>query len=320
MTIETLSNEPKIETPPVKAAEDKTPVQTGSESVAENNTPAESTSLDSETEETEATNESEAESTESEPEGADAADLSSKEPAKKKSGFQRRIDKLNLAKAKAQQEADFWKEQALKGAGEKKETPVETPKLAAADGKPDPSKYETHADFVEALTDWKTEQKFKEHGQKQVQDQLQTEQAKQVQSYVEKRDAFKTTHTDFDELMEDVADIPVSLVVQDIIITSEHGPALAYELAKNKEEFARINKLSPMAAARELGRLEAKFSSQASQEKKTETKTTKAPAPLAPVRGSSAAVPKSLQEAAEHSFQAYKKQREAELKKQGRRI
>ena len=319
--IETQSNEPKVETKPAQASEVKPPVQTGEESVAENNTPAENLSLESETEETEASTENEAESSESESEDKDPSDQTNKEPVKKKSGFQRRVEKLNARVTAKEQELEYWKQQALKGASEpKKETPVDPKQSAAAEGKPDPNKFESHTDYVEALTDWKTEQKFKEHSQKQEQSKLQAEQANRVKSYVEKRDAFKLKQTDFDDRMEDVSDILVSPAVQDLIFSSENGPELAYELAKNREEFARINKLSPLAAARELGRLEAKFSSQSSQEKKPEPKTTKAPAPLAPVRGSGAPIPKSLDEAANHSFAAYKKLREAELKKQGRRI
>jgi hypothetical protein len=37
-----------------------------------------------------------------------------KDKPKKKGGFQRRIDKLNAAKADAQREAEYWKQEALK--------------------------------------------------------------------------------------------------------------------------------------------------------------------------------------------------------------
>src|SRR5206468_5111195 len=88
---------------------------------------------------------------------------------KKKGGFQRRIDKLNAAKAAAQQEADYWKRLALeKGAGEPKKDQVDSKAPATAqsnEGKPNPDNFDTHAEYVEALTDWKTEQNFKKRAQ-----------------------------------------------------------------------------------------------------------------------------------------------------------
>jgi hypothetical protein len=45
------------------------------------------------------------------------------------------------------------------------------------------------------------------------------------------------------------------------LLTSEHGPAIMYQLAKSPAELARISALPPLDAAREIGRLEAKLAS-----------------------------------------------------------
>jgi hypothetical protein len=45
--------------------------------------------------------------------------------------------------------------------------------------------------------------------------------------------------------------------MNDTIFESERGPELAYFLAKHPDECARIEKLKPFAAARELGKIEA---------------------------------------------------------------
>ena len=37
-----------------------------------------------------------------------------------------------------------------------------------------------------------------------------------------------------------------SIAIQDIILNSENGPALMYELAKNKSDYERINRLNPI--------------------------------------------------------------------------
>ena len=242
--------------------------------------------------------------------------------AKKKGGFQRRIDKLNAAKATAQQETEYWKNLALKSAVDPKTEPkVEPTKAKAEAGKPDPSKFDTHAAYVEALTDWKTDQKLSERDQKDEQKKAQTAQAKLVETYVERKNDFAEKAKDFYEVVSEVDDIQMSSAFREIILSSENGPELAYELAKNREEYARVNKLPPLAAAREMGKLEAKLS-KPSETKTKETKTaSSAPKPIAPVGGGgkASAPPKTLEEAAKHSFAEFKRLREAELKTKGKR-
>ena len=50
----------------------------------------------------------------------------------------------------------------------------------------------------------------------------------------------------------------------DAIRTSEVGAAVAYHLASNPEEARRIAGLNPLAAIREIGRLEARFDTKSS--------------------------------------------------------
>ena len=324
MTIEVQSNDTAADVAvnapkEVKAAETTAAVETKSapesketeqkEIVSESET--ETTEEKEETEELEALKEGETETKEK-----------TGEPAKKKGGFQRRIDKLNAAKATAQQETEYWKNLELKSAVDPKTDPkVEPTKAKAEAGKPDPSKFDTHAAYVEALTDWKTDQKLSERDQKDEQKKAQTAQAKVVETYVERKNAFAEKAKDFDEVVSEVDDIQMSSAFREIVLTSENGPELAYELAKNREEYARVNKLPPLAAAREMGKLEAKLS-KPSETKTKETKTaSSAPKPIAPVGGGgkASAPPKTLEEAAKHSFAEFKRLREAELKTKGKR-
>ena len=319
MTIEVTSNDkPQTSTPPpVKAAGESGAEGTSKESLsalAEN--AEQNAASESETEEHEETEGTETETEELESgQEAEAKEAETANKPNKKGGFQRRIDKLNLAKAKAQQEADFWKQQALKGAGEpKKEIPVES-KSVSAEGKPDPAKFETHNEYVEALTDWKTEQKFKEHDQKLEKDRQLSEQAKAINTHRERVKAFAEKTDDFEETLANLDDVR-SATIESIVISSENGPELLYELAKNPEEAKRIALLSPLAAAREMGKIEARIAPKSSSEKISQQKTTKAPQPLTPVKGGgTASIPKTLGEAADTSFAAYKKLREAEIKK-----
>lgn len=285
MSIQVRSNEPEVKAPEAKATEDKPSESLGALTSApeakpsEQNEPTESDTLDKE-------------ETESEPEDSDPKETEptdhkdeGEDKPKKKGGFQRRIDKLNARVSAREQEIEYWKQQALKSASEpRNDSKVEANKPVASEGKPTPDKFDTHAEYVEALTDWKTDQKLKEHDQKLEKSKVESEQAKVINSYAERVKAFAAKTADFDEVLEEVNDIPLSMAVREIILTSENGPELAYELAKNREEYARMCKLSPLAAAREIGRLESKLAIKSSDDKSPELKKiTKAPKPLEPV-------------------------------------
>jgi uncharacterized protein YozE (UPF0346 family) len=204
---------------------------------------------------------------------------------KKKGGFQRRIDKLNKRVSSTEEERDYWREQALKKGEIQTPKPQEsTVEKTAKDmtGKPDPDKFETVADYLEAVADWKYEQRVqKAEADKKVAEAKSTYE-KSISTFQEKRDEFKKSVADYDEALDSVEHIPLSVALHDFILESEHGPQLAYELAKNPDEYERVSKLSPLALYREMGKMEAKISP-ASTSEKTPNKITKAPAPIKPV-------------------------------------
>lgn len=248
-----------------------------------------------------------------------AANLEDSEtkPGKKKSGFQKRIDKLNSAKAEAQREAEYWKNLALEAKG-KTETKTEAkaePKHATTDGKPKPESFDTHAEYVEALTDWKTEQKLNQREEKAEKARAEAEWSKKVQTYLTKKSEFADKTPDFDEALAEVEDITVSPAVSQLIIDSEHGPELAYALAKDRETYARICKLPPLAAAREMGKLEAKIVSRASEAKETK-KVTSAPQPLSPVGTGKGSARKSINDP-DLSFADYVRMRRDQIRHKG---
>lgn len=252
------------------------PVETDNESASAEET--EESTEDSDT--SEGTEESEDNESDDESESDDEDDEDKPKP-KKKGGFKRRIDKLNSKLSAKEQELEYWRKQAL----ERKDIDAEREQKQAPlrpDGKPSADDFDSHEEYVEALTDWKLEQKLSEREQKQKETELKTEFQKAVSTYQERVQEFKKSHKDFDRVIESAEDITLSLTVQDTLLTSELGPQLAYELSKNVEELERINALPPFQAARELGKLEAKLSD-SSLSRKTEVKVSKAPKPINPV-------------------------------------
>lgn len=210
----------------------------------------------------------------------DAGEAEGKTPK----GVQKKINKLTKRAAEAKRETEYWKEVALKSAqtkpGETSDRKVETVK---ADGKPKAEDYDSHAEYVEALTDWKYDQRKAADEIKQREASAKTEFQKSVETFQTKVKEFEKSHKDFQDVIADVDHIQMSSGVQECLLTSENGPELMYELAKDEELYERVNKLTPLAAARELGRIEARLAKEPS--KQETKKQTSAPQPLKPVGG-----------------------------------
>lgn len=279
---------------------------------------------ESDTLETEAKEEQDDETSESKADEADdKEDETEKEKPKKarSGGWQKRIDKKTREAAEARREAEYWKAQALKGAaGDQKPKSQESdaPKTEAKDGRPKADDYDSHDAYVEALADWKVEQRLKAEKAEEQKTQLQKEFESKLQSFREKAKSFAESHDDYEDVLESVDHIPVSPAVHDSIMSV--GPEMAYELAKlGEEEFARINSLPPIAAAREIGKIEAKLAAKASEatKKPEPKKITQAPKPLEPVGKGTATVRKSIDDP-DIPFEDYVRlRREQERRKRG---
>ena len=283
------------------------------------------------TEETDSSEESEQDTDDEEnsEEGSDDSEASEEEeeeseedngeekPRKRRrGGYKRRVQKLSKKLSEAEREAEYWRKQALgaKGseqdAGAEKDIQKETP----ADGRPTPDDFESPEDFVEALADWKFEQKMKAHDANKsisAQQKELEEKAQRLQKAVEE---FSLEHDDFEELIEDINHIPVSATIQEALLDSDNGAALMYELAKHPEQYEKINSMPPVKAAIALGRFEAKYLSSSSKEKtKLDVKKkTNAPRPLNPVKSKGSGA--STKSPDEMSFQEYKAWRAQQMR------
>lgn len=109
--------------------------------------------------------------------------------------------------------------------------------------------------------------------------------AAKVETYSLRAAEFAEKAADFHQVVG-TSNLPVTDAVQDQILESDMGPEIAYYMAKNPGEGAKIAGLTnPMDAARAIGRLEARLSQPPPK------RTTQAPPPLKAVAGSTGAVP-----------------------------
>jgi hypothetical protein len=200
---------------------------------------------------------------------------------------QKRISKLVAEARQAQRERDELK--AKLATGSQPENKAQ-PAAAAPTGKPDPKKFSTYEEYTEALALWTVESRLAREDQTK-------QQAKAGETWKQRVAAATEAYPDYDEVMTGAASLPISQVMHEAIIDSELGPQLAYYLATNPDEAARIQALSPNAGAREMGKIEAKLAAAKPAEPSKPAAAAAAPAkpaakplpkPAAPVGGSHA--------------------------------
>ena len=159
--------------------------------------------------------------------------------------------------------------------------PSEKPAEQTTKPKPVPGQFENYDDYIDAFTDWKIEQR--DNATRAI--TAKQEQKARQEAFFTKIDKAKKKHPDFDE----VARKPpqdggptINQPMYEALMDCDHAADIAYWLGQNVEESRRIGSLSPIAAAREIGKLEAQFAGPTPPPQK---KTTKAPAVTKPVGG-----------------------------------
>ena len=111
--------------------------------------------------------------------------------------------------------------------------------------------------------------------------------AENVDAHRERVELFRTRNgdesaKDFDAVMAKAKDLPVSPVVEDLILESGKSAHLQYFFARNPQRLDKINRMSERQAAREIGQIEARLSLPQPKTKSA------APPPSTPPRGGAA--------------------------------
>ncbi len=199
-----------------------------------------------------------------EPEAEDTEATDEAEKPRHKPGSQKWKEKAQ----REAQEKEYWKAQALQ-----QKSPEPTPVAQVSADGPKQDDYDTHAEWVKASIRYEAKAMI--------------EAEKRQQTWEQKASAARARFNDFDEALE-TAPAP-SRAVAEVLNESPIGGDVAYHLATHPDEYQRINRLGPVAAALELGRIEARLAPP--QQKKSPIPTTKAPRPPSPVTAAAAARP-----------------------------
>lgn len=172
--------------------------------------------------------------------------------------------------------------------------PATAPQASATtaddDPEPSPDEYvygENDLAYVKDLARYEARQEFKAL-QSQTARQTEAERIKSI--HAQREAAFKAKAPDFDEVVVAGGQQGKWVCTADMaeaIRTSEAGPEVAYHLAKNPDEAARIAALSQVAQIREIGKLEAKLAIPAPAPAPAAKTITSAPEPAPALRGTS---------------------------------
>lgn len=212
------------------------------------------------------------------------SDDSGETQAKPKRGFEKRISKVVSERDRARQELDYWRDQALKQQNTQPTAPQD--QIGQYAGKPLRNQYDNDDNYLEALSDWKIEQRLSQR-------ELQQQQAKLVENYNSRAQEFAKERPDYFEIIDDAADLIIAPETAYIIQKSDIGPKIALHLAENPDVADKLNRFDATTRLYELGKLEMQLSG-ITKKAAPAKRVSNAPAPLNPVKGSAPAAPKDL--------------------------
>lgn len=159
--------------------------------------------------------------------------------------------------------------------------PVKEP--TEPDPKPKPEQFSDMFEYAEALSEWTADKRIKEEKAKEAVQRVEQERRKVMDTWAQRISDFRSKTPDFDEMIQS-ADVAVSNDVRDAIFESDAGPQILYHLAENPDVAKKLSGLTPISALRMIGRLEAKLEAP-SEKRETAVKTSKAPPPINPIKG-----------------------------------
>lgn len=198
-------------------------------------------------------------------EGEEGSEKPLRDEKGKFKGVQARIDELTRARRDAERSAEYWK-----GLATHATAPDTAPEAAA---KPTSDQFDDYDAYIEALTDWKVEQKTRDVAVKATEN---AETMHRQANWDDRQIAAIAILPDYNDVVGS-SEVRILDHVQDAVMESERGPELVYQMAKNPALADQLNKMSPSRAALELGRLEA------SLETPVAKSASKAPAPITPI-------------------------------------
>jgi hypothetical protein len=223
--------------------------------------PAEETTEQKPVETEEKSVEKPAEQTEEQKAAAEA--VKQTEGEHKENRVQRRIDRLTREKYELKARAEIAERLLAQQAQPTQQAQA-----------PTREQFATEAQYIEALTDYKVREAVQKIPIPQ----------QQVQPLnAEPEEKVREINPDYDEIMDDAADVRVPDAAAEAMVQSPLLNHLRYYMAKNPDKAADLFRMSPASAAREVGKIEARIEADIAEKRKPVTKKpTSAKPPIEP--------------------------------------
>jgi len=189
-------------------------------------------------------------------------------------GVQKRLDELTKARRDAEQQADYWRQMAMR------DTPKPEPQRAVEQENQttDEPTLEDHgydvAAFTKAWSKWDRAQDARAAEQAKAQQDAHARERK----YLESAAVFAAEHPDFHQLLSD-PHLPITPVMVEALTEAENPAAVAYYLAKNPGEAGKIAEMSPAAVGRAIAKIESQISTSEPRQPAQKTVTQAPPPP-----------------------------------------
>jgi len=193
--------------------------------------------------------------------------------------YQKRIDRLTKRASEAERLANEERqkreelEQRLSG-GKKPE--------AESTDEPDSSDFDSYADYLDALAAYNSKNEGNDNTENKAPEQKEVADVEFAEALEDIQASFadsKAKYPNFDELVN-APDLAITNDMVKALSVTDDPTSIAYYLANNKTEAARIAGLKPLGIAREFGRIETKLAAAPTK------RVTAAPDPISPVSGS----------------------------------
>lgn len=182
--------------------------------------------------------------------------------------------------------------------------------------RPDRSKFANDEEYIEAVAEWKADQRLAKREQEQAEARSKAERDQLVKGWQAAQQRAREEIDDYDDVIKG-SDVQLPGHLHQAILESDVGPHLAYYFAKHPDEAKRYAGMSPTKALRELGRLEDRLAQDADDDQpsvkpspKAEIETSKAPAPTTRVKDA-----RSIDPGPAQNFEEYRARRQAEKKR-----
>ena len=216
------------------------------------------------------------------------AEEEAKATEKSKDKLEKRFSKISRQRDEAKSRADAL--EARLREVEAKANPQTIAQTANAEDKPQASQFNDAFEYAEALAEWSAEKALKDRDIADQQRKAEEERNKVAESWNKKVSKAKEAIPDFNKVVSK-STVVVSDAVRDAILESDVGPQILYHLASDDDFAQSIASMPAIKALKEIGRLEARYEGeQEKPEKKAKTvATSKAPAPISPLKGGKSA-------------------------------